>query len=302
MSDEFEEDLVVAQLRCCGVIEAVRVSRAGFPNRYPLAEYCQRYRCLVQAAAADDRSGAQLGGERGASVVGVGAAELRKLAEPLSVHATSDELRAASERLSTFLASRLLEHPGFRPAFTDFSKVGGGSSNGAAPDSGRDTTGVGKSLGVLERAGMQVGRTQVFLRQAAFDVLEQLRFLLQRASAILLQACARRHLCCARYQLMRTAALTLHCRARVMLACRRWKHLRERRASILLQRMALGWQARETGSAQAAAAGAYPGGAAGPARPPMRTGCALGPSCDPNQQVLPKVTSLPLEFFIFIYS
>lgn len=38
--------LVVGQLRCGGVLEAVRVSRAGFPNRFTFAEFLKRYNCL----------------------------------------------------------------------------------------------------------------------------------------------------------------------------------------------------------------------------------------------------------------
>lgn len=47
-SNQFDQKLVVSQLRCCGVIEAVRVSRAGFPNRYKFLEFLQRYACLTR--------------------------------------------------------------------------------------------------------------------------------------------------------------------------------------------------------------------------------------------------------------
>jgi myosin-5 len=46
--DKFDPDLVLAQLRCCGVIEAVRVSRAGFPNRTPHDVFYRTYRHLVR--------------------------------------------------------------------------------------------------------------------------------------------------------------------------------------------------------------------------------------------------------------
>ena len=44
----FDPQLVLSQLRCCGVIEAVRVSRAGFPNRLKFIDFKQRYGCLAQ--------------------------------------------------------------------------------------------------------------------------------------------------------------------------------------------------------------------------------------------------------------
>lgn len=42
----FESHLVLSQLRCCGVIEAVRVSRAGFPNRFKFVDFVERYACI----------------------------------------------------------------------------------------------------------------------------------------------------------------------------------------------------------------------------------------------------------------
>jgi len=43
--------MVVEQLRCAGVIEAIRISRAGFPARMPLKEFADRFVVLVRAAA-----------------------------------------------------------------------------------------------------------------------------------------------------------------------------------------------------------------------------------------------------------
>jgi myosin-5 len=43
----YERALVLAQLRACGVLEVARVSRAGFPTRYPHAQFVERYRTLL---------------------------------------------------------------------------------------------------------------------------------------------------------------------------------------------------------------------------------------------------------------
>lgn len=43
----FTNDLVLGQLRCCGVLEVARVSRAGFPTRYPHAAFVERYRVML---------------------------------------------------------------------------------------------------------------------------------------------------------------------------------------------------------------------------------------------------------------
>merc|ERR1719355_428706 len=48
---EVDNAMVVDQLRCAGVIEAIRISRAGFPARMPLAEFVQRFTPLARAVA-----------------------------------------------------------------------------------------------------------------------------------------------------------------------------------------------------------------------------------------------------------
>ena len=62
-----------AQLRCCGVLEAVRVSQAGFPTRMPFAELLDRYALLlpphVRATVAVSRGGGGGGGGGRGSVV-----------------------------------------------------------------------------------------------------------------------------------------------------------------------------------------------------------------------------------------
>jgi hypothetical protein len=44
--DYFEPKNIVEQLRCGGVLEAVRVSRAGYPTRYPHDVFMARYYIL----------------------------------------------------------------------------------------------------------------------------------------------------------------------------------------------------------------------------------------------------------------
>ncbi|KAH9618563.1 hypothetical protein KSS87_006331 [Heliosperma pusillum] len=43
----YENDLVLQQLRCCGVLEVVRIARCGFPNRVNHEEFAQRYGFLI---------------------------------------------------------------------------------------------------------------------------------------------------------------------------------------------------------------------------------------------------------------
>ncbi|CAM1502125.1 Fc.00g041090.m01.CDS01 [Cosmosporella sp. VM-42] len=45
---QFNNLLVLDQLRCNGVLEGIRIARTGFPNRLPFAEFRQRYEVLCQ--------------------------------------------------------------------------------------------------------------------------------------------------------------------------------------------------------------------------------------------------------------
>jgi len=39
----YEQGLVLQQLRCCGVLEVVRISRSGFPTRMSHQKFAKRY-------------------------------------------------------------------------------------------------------------------------------------------------------------------------------------------------------------------------------------------------------------------
>jgi len=47
LADRFNRSAVAEQLRCGGILEAVRVARAGFSNHYPHSDFLRRYRCLA---------------------------------------------------------------------------------------------------------------------------------------------------------------------------------------------------------------------------------------------------------------
>lgn len=43
----YEQELVLQQLRCCGVLEVVRISRSGFPTRMSHQKFARRWNWLV---------------------------------------------------------------------------------------------------------------------------------------------------------------------------------------------------------------------------------------------------------------
>ncbi|XP_024536357.1 myosin-1 [Selaginella moellendorffii] len=55
LPDNFEQDLVLQQLRCCGVLEVVRITRSGYPSRHLHQHFADRFRIMLQKQASDTR-------------------------------------------------------------------------------------------------------------------------------------------------------------------------------------------------------------------------------------------------------
>lgn len=47
VAGSFDAQLILHQLRCCGVLEVARIARAGYPTRYLHAEFAMRYKHLL---------------------------------------------------------------------------------------------------------------------------------------------------------------------------------------------------------------------------------------------------------------
>ncbi|KAJ2852443.1 Myosin type-2 heavy chain 1 [Coemansia brasiliensis] len=54
---QFEAPMVLSQLRSCGVIETIRISKAGYPSRVPIRTFNERYRVLLGEAASQFATG-----------------------------------------------------------------------------------------------------------------------------------------------------------------------------------------------------------------------------------------------------
>lgn len=46
---EFDPNMVLSQLRACGVLETIRISCAGYPSRWTFEEFADRYYALVSS-------------------------------------------------------------------------------------------------------------------------------------------------------------------------------------------------------------------------------------------------------------
>lgn len=55
MSQLFDRELCIRQLRYSGMMETIRIRKAGYPVRYTFEEFLQRYRVLLKTYICDPK-------------------------------------------------------------------------------------------------------------------------------------------------------------------------------------------------------------------------------------------------------
>ena len=168
--DHFNPLIISDQLRYAGVIEAVRVSRVGYPQRYSHVAFVARYGILGM----HELKKAQRATKRTKPVV--------VLVEALSSQVwkvqckQDDDSKDAEEEKKD-------DHP---------------------PD--------------LVSVGIQVGKTKVFLRRRAYEIMEQLRGAKMGDAVIMIQAAGRGYVQRRDYQRTRESVIIVQCLIRKQMA------------------------------------------------------------------------------------
>uniref|UniRef100_A0A7S4S8Q1 Myosin motor domain-containing protein n=1 Tax=Ditylum brightwellii TaxID=49249 RepID=A0A7S4S8Q1_9STRA len=190
--DHFDPVNIVDQLRCAGVIEAVRVSRVGYPQRYPHSAFVARYRILGLQALKKAARGS------------------RKV-KPVDTLVKSIALQIQS---------------------TNSENLDTTEENGQKIKKKDNETDVD-----LVSVGIQVGKTKVFLRRHAYEVLERLRGVKMSNSAVKLQAAGRRYIAQMEFKEAIRAAILLQGCARSMIAKEKVMCARRHYNATLIQNM-----------------------------------------------------------------
>ena len=191
-----EPQMVTEQLRCAGVIEAIRISRAAYPNRLGLAECLRRFR-LLHAARGDQEAAGRALRKHSDDGDGAGAA-----------------VAAAVRRL---LGELLLEE-------AEAEAEGKGKANVKEEGDGEKKP---------RRQRWEMGRTRVYFAKGALEELEEKRLGVLAANATTVQRCYRGARQRAAYHQQRRAAIVVESRVRGWRQ-RRW-YARERRRVVQLQ-------------------------------------------------------------------
>lgn len=175
--DNFDPLMIVEQLRCAGVVEAVRVSRVGFPQRYTHSKFISRYRTLA----------------------------LREMKK--TIKSSSRKVKPVDILVDAITKKIVVNSPL-----------------------------IGEDNSKLSSVGIQVGKTMVFLRRKAFDVLEKMRKDNMTTAAIKVQAITRGYILARIYREYCEANIQLQCWVRKILAVRKVQYVREYISATKLQR------------------------------------------------------------------
>jgi ankyrin repeat protein len=270
--DYFEPKNVVEQLRCGGVLEAVRVSRAGYPTRYPHDVFIARYYIL-----GDTRDMGPVSPIFTPERFGKRESDLKRLISKIAfdlwytdfqimqTYLENEKKRKDSAVVSPKYQQRPIkkaEKPRIvigdaAPYVPPFNLVV--ESSVSTPDEktkkNRKSSGFRKEADQFniarpqsERefleldfssrcavAGLQLGRTKVFLRREAFDRIEALRSEKFFTSAAIIQKIVRGRACRIWYQVMRMAAIIIQSLFRMKLSRKLLSWRRIVRAAIKVQ-------------------------------------------------------------------
>ena len=159
MPNRFDPAVIADQLRCGGILEAIRVSRVGFPQRYLHDRFVHRYSILA---------GNELRFYKGNSATSRKNA-CRVLFESIAQqileikHTNSDDKQHATGKQHRNFESKRINFDSPKNSKYYNKKFESNGSNFV--QNGRTN--------YLD-AGMQLGKTKVFIRRWAFDIIEQL--------------------------------------------------------------------------------------------------------------------------------
>jgi len=234
--DYFDPRNIVEQLRYGGVLEAVRVSRAGYPTRYTHDVFIGRYYIL----------GHNLNQKK--KVRMTQGEELRKLVEDITLDVWTADNRLLESVKHT---NETLANGNSNKGRKSFLSRGNSKKNVTSKPKPRSTLALGIPLPETKEeflnldygsrcavAGFQVGKTKVFLRREAFDRIEGMRTRRFYDGATIIQTRMRRHLAMNHYAEQKRACLKMQTIARMIVAKNILKGKRRRSAAIKIQSIA----------------------------------------------------------------
>merc|ERR1719223_1310914 len=219
--DNFDSAVIADQLRCAGILEAVRVSRVGYPQRYLHERFVQRYQILAMKELYLRRKDASTNftspvgfGFHGGYIPQNQRHNQKKTKKKVVARPTNEKKLNPEQEckiLVTVLARQILparESNGAEVEENEEENIAPNLKKWSSPSQSRYRnplrSGSEKKQKLdLTEIGIQMGASKVFLRQYAFETLETMRGRVKAGAATVINSVVRMYLRRKRFLLMR---------------------------------------------------------------------------------------------------
>ncbi|KAI9492810.1 P-loop containing nucleoside triphosphate hydrolase protein [Zychaea mexicana] len=214
---EFEPNMVLSQLRACGVLETIRISCAGYPSRWTFEEFADRYYALVSSKHWDNKSNLDM-------------SQLCSLILDASIK-DKDKYQVGTTKIF-FRAGQL--------AYLE--KLRADRYNECAVLLQKNIKRYIYRTRYVRMQSLAIGLQCVARRKVAQTKLQSFR---ERKAAITIQSCWRRYVARKQYLATQQFILQLQTAIRGCHARRNLSTVKEHTAAIAIQRLVRGWFARK---------------------------------------------------------
>lgn len=218
--NNFDSAVIADQLRCAGILEAVRVSRVGFSQRYLHENFVHRYQCLalkeLQLRRKETKHGYSAPSGFGFNGGYVVPSQDRKTNSKKKAIVTDKKLNPEEEckilinALTKYLhaskdADTDSDDENVPPSQRSWAQNNQGKWGSPSVQNKMYAPVVSKKQQDMDllAMGLQLGKTKVFLRQPTFEALERFRGRVKSANATVINSMVRMYLTRKRYIKMR---------------------------------------------------------------------------------------------------
>ena len=204
VANVFDVSVVAEQLRCGGILEAVRVARAGFTQHYLHSDFLRRYKTLAWRELALSKQNGNTAQAQKKYKFQVKESTNDTAVNKDTKQQCKDLIRVLHKKMEKYLLDEdvdetYIESPAKAKSYTYQGPRPSWSKSPSPKTTDRmlspsETPRWKSNLAGHARIGIQMGKSKVFLRHQAFEVLERIRTRSQTKAAVLLNSIFRMYL------------------------------------------------------------------------------------------------------------
>ncbi|KAG1047830.1 hypothetical protein G6F43_009746 [Rhizopus delemar] len=215
---EFDPNMVLAQLRACGVLETIRISCAGYPSRWTFEEFADRYYALVSSKHWDTKADKP---------------DIRQLCSVILEASINDEDKYQVGTTKIFFRAGQLAY---------LEKLRSDRFNECAITLQKHMKRFVYRIRYVRMREMAIRVQCIARRKAALANMQRLR---EEKAAVVIQKNWKRHVIRNEYLSKKAFILKLQTVCKAKLAKRNFHFIQENHAATQIQKLIRGWSARK---------------------------------------------------------